>query len=199
MDELTRILDTAQSLFLKYGTRSVTMSDISRELGMSKKTLYLHVENKDDLIEKVLLRDIERDKEELIEVRKTATNALEEMLQMNAEVQKKIQEINPSVIYDLKKYHSKAWQHFEQFHKEFIYGCIYDNLQRGIQEGIYRHDINPNILSRIYIGFFPVLTDYELFSIQEYPPQLVVREFMYYHLNGIVSDKGKKLLYEKLK
>lgn len=199
MDELTRILDAAQYLFLKYGIRSVTMSDISRELGMSKKTLYVYIENKDDLIEKVLLRDIERDKRDLSAISLTATNALEEMLLMSTEVQKKIQEINPSVIYDLKKYHGIAWQHFEHFHKEFIHSCIYENLQRGIREGIYRQNINPNIISRIYIGFFPVFTDYDLFPVHEYPPQSVLYEFMHYHLNGIVSDKGRKLLYEKIK
>ncbi|MEM1220215.1 MAG: helix-turn-helix domain-containing protein, partial [Bacteroidota bacterium] len=44
------ILSRSKRLFLRYGIRSVTMDDISKEMGISKKTLYQYVDNKADLI-----------------------------------------------------------------------------------------------------------------------------------------------------
>lgn len=194
MDELTRIFNAAEMLFQKYGIRSVTMADLAQELGMSKKTLYLHIQNKDDLIEKALLRTIEEDKAHIDSAKQGAANALDELMLMNIEMQKKIQQINPLLIFDLKKYHPQAWAHMEAFQKEFIYSHVRANLERGIAEGIYRQDINPDILSKIYLGFFPVFTDYDLFPVHDYPRMDLHGEFMRYHLYGIVSEKGREWL-----
>ncbi len=48
-----KILLGAKKLFLRLGLRNVTLDDICRELGISKKTLYLHFEDKNDLVKQI--------------------------------------------------------------------------------------------------------------------------------------------------
>ncbi|MCH2043954.1 MAG: TetR/AcrR family transcriptional regulator [Saprospiraceae bacterium] len=193
-NELDKILDAAESLFRKYGFRSVTMSEIARDLGMSKKTLYVHIQNKQDLIHKIITRYIMEEKSSLAKLTSKAESALDEMIMINLHVQESIRDINPSLVFDLKKYHRPVWEKIEEFHQEYALGAIRENLKRGIKEGIYRKEININILSRIYIGCMPVFSDEILFPVRLYPPAEVHKEFMNYHLNGILSKKGQELL-----
>lgn len=194
LEELTKILETAEGLFRKYGVRSVTMSDIAKELGMSKKTLYLYIKNKEDLISKSLQEHIKRDKEQMQAIIEASKNALHEMVSMNNHVQQLIQDMNPSLLFDLKKYHRNVWEDFERFHQEFIYSCIKNNLERGIEEGLYRANINSDILSKIYIASIPAFADELLFPPNEYNQAHIHETFVDYHLHGIVSEQGKTLL-----
>lgn len=194
MDELQKILEAAEALFRKYGIRSVTMSDIANQLGMSKKTLYVHVENKHDLIDKIMASYIGLEKEMCNVACKNAKDALDEMMEISLQVQQNIQNMNPSLIFDLRKYHYPIWQHFEQFRTHFILNTMRNNLERGQKEGLYRSELKPDILSRIYIGTVQLFTDDEMFPPDAYPRAELHREMVMYHLNGIVSEKGKELL-----
>ena len=57
-DQKCNIIKTAGNLFFRLGIRSVSIDDICRELGMSKKTFYVYFESKDALIEQMLLSNI---------------------------------------------------------------------------------------------------------------------------------------------
>ena len=87
LDELTKILEASEGLFRKYGVRSVTMADIARDLGMSKKTLYVHVENKRDLVQQIVQRHVQEDKKECLAIVNDAKNALEALLKMSVYAQ----------------------------------------------------------------------------------------------------------------
>lgn len=193
-EEIKKILDAAEMLFRKYGIRSVTMADIARDLGMSKKTLYLHIENKNDLIDKTLQRHILEEKDQCLFIMENAKDALEEMLNMSLYVQRMIQDMNPSLIFDLRKYHRPVWEKLERYEKEFVFSSIKNNLERGIKEGLYRANLNADIVARIYIGSLPMFSDDELFPFNQFPRSELHKEFVRYHINGIVSDQGRKLL-----
>lgn len=193
-EELKKILDTAETLFRKYGIRSVTMADIARELGMSKKTLYIHVENKNDLIDKTLQRHILEEKDQCLYILENAKDALEEMLKMSLYVQHMIQDMNPALIFDLRKYHRPIWEKLERYEKEFVFSSVKSNLDRGIKEGLYRANLNADIVARIYIASLPMFSDDELFPFKLFLRSELHKEFVRYHINGIVSEQGRKLL-----
>jgi AcrR family transcriptional regulator len=50
VDIKKKILKAAENLFMKYGVRSISMDDISRHLAVSKKTLYQHFADKEDIV-----------------------------------------------------------------------------------------------------------------------------------------------------
>jgi TetR/AcrR family transcriptional regulator, cholesterol catabolism regulator len=194
LEELTKILESAEMLFRKYGIRSVTMSDIAGHLGISKKTLYQFITNKNDLIERIMLHYISGEKAMCLQISQTALDALDEMLKIGMQVQRNIDDMNPSLMFDLRKYHFPIWQKFEEYRNDFILSLMISNLERGQQEGIYREDMRADIISRIHIGTIYIFTDEELLPPEEFPRGLVHREFVLYHLYGIVSEKGRELM-----
>ena len=199
MEELAKILDAAELLFRKYGIRSVTMSDIAAQLGMSKKTLYQYIENKNELVEKILKKYIENEKLMCNQAADTAEDALQEMFSISIQVQRNIENMNPSLLFDLRKYHFEVWQLFEQHRKEFILSIMKNNLKRGIEEDIYRKDMDTEIISRIHIGTINIFSDDELLPPDQFPRPLLHKEFVLYHLYGIVSKKGRELMSDYLK
>jgi AcrR family transcriptional regulator len=194
LDELTKILDASESLFKKYGIRSVTMTDIARELGMSKKTLYVHIENKHDLVSKVMQRYIIKDKEMCVLIQHQAENALDELLKFSLYTQQQVDDINPSILFDLQKYHRPVWQMLDDFNRKEILMIVENNLKKGVEEGLYRDNLDVSLISRLHISLMPILSNEDLFPATHFPTHQLHREFMRYHIHGIVSEKGRKLL-----
>lgn len=194
MDELDKILNASDNLFRKYGIRSVTMMDIARNLGMSKKTLYVHIENKHDLVHKIMRRHISENQEMCLRIQGAAENALDELLKVSLYVQQQMKSINSALLFDLQKYHRSAWEMLDEFHRKDIVLMTQDNLKRGVKEGLYRKDLNAALISRIYVGLMPIMSDVELFPTDKFPTHVLHKEFIKYHIYGIVSDQGEKLL-----
>lgn len=190
-------MGTAETLFRRYGLRSVTMDDIARELGISKKTLYQHFENKGDLIEQVIRRSIECERELIEQIVQSAGNALEEMVFLARFVIRQLRELPPTLMYDLQKYYREAWNMLRELHFGYIQQVIENNLRRGMEEGIYREDIEPAIIARLYVIKVNNIVDEELFPLSEYDREMLFRQNIHYHIRGIVSAKGGRM-FEKL-
>ena len=186
-------------LFIKYGIKSLTMDDISRHLGISKKTLYKYVEDKNDLVGKVLTAFNEQDIQMVDEVMSKGLNAIDEQLEISKYINQKLTHIHPSVHYDLEKYHPNQWRKYLKLQGEVINRCILTNIKNGIQEGLYREDLNAEIISKIYISRFDAVFDGELFPSDQFKFSDVHHEFFRYHIRGIASKKGIKYLVEKVK
>jgi len=199
MSELERITEVASELFFQYGIRSVSMDDIARQLGISKKTLYQHVENKADLVEKTMMvhnhRTVNQFKEIINDDHNNAIDELVEIAKINKALLKKT---NPSTIYDLKKYHKQCWEVVQAFHDELITDIISKNIARGIEQGLYRDDINIQIITKFYVAQMDLVIDTQVFSPTEFQMADVYIEFLKYHIFGIATAKGAKYLHEKI-
>ncbi len=99
-------------------------------------------------------------------------------------------------MYDLKKYHANAWDIFIDHKQGYIYECIKNNLERGLKEGLYRKNLNPEIISKLYSEKIDILFDRELFPKDKYSFEEIHDEMMKYHLKGIVSKEGLKYIKE---
>ncbi len=193
------ILHKIEDLFLRYGIKSVTMDDISRHLGISKKTLYQYVDNKADLINKVLRQHIESEKREVINIQKRAKNAIHEMLAIARYVISMLRRLNPSTMYDLQKYYSKSWEIMHALHKEYMYETIIKNLYNGQSEGLYRGDFNPEIIARFYIAKVESIVSEDIFPSNLFTKEKVYQAFIQYHIHGIATEKGIKLFEKHFK
>lgn len=183
-----------ENLFLRYGFKSVTMDDVARELGISKKTLYQFVENKNDLIEKVITAHIEQEKEVVYDVRSKAKDAIEEMLVISKHVNQDLKKVSSQVIFDLQRYYPSAWDIIENFRIQFIHETIERNVEWGIKEGLYRKEINPKIIAKLYIGIMHRIFDPGFFPPNEYQSSEIYLESVEYHIHGVASPKGLELL-----
>lgn len=189
-----KILQGAAGLFLRYGVKSVTMDDISRELGISKKTLYQHVENKADLIQQAIQAHLDEEKEMIGQIRKMADDAIHEIVILARHITQMFREMPPSLTYDLQKYYRNCWDLVDGYSKSHIYGVIRDNIERGMQQGVYRKNINPDIIAKLYVNNSSVIVDEEVFPLRNYHKENLFIEHINYHLHGIASAKGLKLL-----
>ena len=199
MEAETKILKKSSEMFMTYGIKSVTMDDISRANGISKKTLYRYVDNKADLLNKVLVLQNEEEKLALIECKEQANNAIEEMILISRYVNKLLQSINPSAVYDLQKYYIEHWNLMRSLHEKYIFNLIKENLKIGIQENLYRDDMNIDIVAKLYGGTSHLILDTNLFPINQYKRSDLHREMVRYHLYSIVSEKGHDVLEEYYK
>lgn len=190
------ILEQASKIFMRYGLKSVTMDDVSRELKISKKTLYRFVSDKNDLVEQVMQAYIDQDKCCIDDLVKQSKNAIEEILLIGEHVGNTVKDIHPSIHYDMEKYYNEAWNVFHKHKRGYIFKCITDNLMRGIKEGYYRKDLNVPVIAKIYVSRADMVFDGELFPPEEIDFRSVYLEMMNYHLRGIASEKGIKLLHD---
>lgn len=198
MEELKeKYLVAINDQFMKYGIKSVTMDDISKNLSISKKTLYKHFKDKDDIVYTLMQLDIENEKLDMEKSCINSGNAIEETYAFSAIITEKLKDLNASVMYELEKYHPKSYKLFINYKRGYVYECIKSNLERGLAEGLYRKNLNPEIVAKLYSEKMDVLLDKELFPNQKFSFIDIYSEMMRYHLKGIVSKEGLKYLKEK--
>ncbi len=150
-EELKNILAKVRELYTKYGIKSITMDDVARELGISKKTLYQYVNDKDDLVGKFIDNEISLRQEEICKCFGSGFNAIEELFEISILMNKYIREQNPATEHDLQKYYPQHFQKTLKARRDGVYNYILLNLTKGIKEGLYRNDMNNSIIARLYL------------------------------------------------
>lgn len=191
-----RIKRTAQEMFLRLGLRSVSMDDIAKELGISKKTLYKYYDNKEALVQQVVREHVKAEQQALRRIRKASANAVDEMLRVARHVTRMFRTMSPTAVYDLQKYYPESWFALQRLQSEFVYTTILENIRNGIAEGYYRSDFRPDIIAKLYVGKTFFLVDETHFPLSEYSREELVTEAIRYHLRGILNEKGLQLLNE---
>lgn len=197
-DELVTILKKVLSLYRKYGIRSVTMDDVSRELGISKKTLYQYVQDKDELVKLALDKYLDEFTLTIGNICRDDLNAIEELFAINQCTNVMLKDYNPATEYDLKKYYPDIYVKARETRRNTIYKVIYDNLKKGKAEGIYRMEVNEEVLAKLYVSRIDCLSENEIFSISEYLNPKFHLEVITYHIRGISNEKGLSILGEQL-
>ena len=199
MDKQHQVISEITMLFMKFGIKSLTMDDIARHMGISKKTLYQYVTDKNDLVVKGVSMMIEHEKQILCSTNESSTTAIDELIGVTRCVSSEIGEMHPSVLFDLQKYHPEAWKILENHKKSFIHNMMLENLKRGIKEGYYRENINPEIIASIYIGMVDNILNPENPINKNTSMDKMHTEIIRYHIKGIANDKGIEYLKEALK
>lgn len=191
-------LSRTEELFMRYGIKSLTMDDIARELGISKKTLYQFVESKDDLVVKVIERHLDADKQRDCHNHEAATDALEEVFIVIREGSKDFQQMKSNMIFELQRYHRVAWEKIQEHQQKHLFQIILNNLHRGIAEGLYRDNFDPEIVARLHNATVFTLFDESHFPYAKFSWEKVFHEYMVHYLLGIASDRGRDIIKAKL-
>ena len=193
-----KILSGAELLFMKYGTRSISMDDIARQLGISKKTVYQHFEDKEDLITSVSQAHFEREKVQYREVKENSRDAIDELFRISGCLRKDFEDINPTLLYDIQKYHPRTWEQWLDFKNNFIREFVISNLNQGIKEGYFRPEINPVILTVARLIMVELVFDERNFPKEEFNLTEVQLEIFDHFVHGLLTEKGRKK-YQKYK
>ncbi|HWJ26668.1 MAG TPA: TetR/AcrR family transcriptional regulator [Flavisolibacter sp.] len=194
MEAKERILVKAHELFLKYGIRSVSMDDIAAQLGMSKKTLYQYYADKDELVNAVFEGMLNLNKSQCLETANRGENAIHEVFLSFDMVQELLSSMNPSVLFDLQKYHPTANQKFLDFKNQFLYKMLVSNLQRGVEQGLYRDDVDIDIIARYRLYSVMLSFNPDVFPSNKGNLVRIEQQLQEHFLNGLATPKGQKLI-----
>lgn len=174
------------------------MDNIAGDLGISKKTIYQYFDNKAHIIVEVMAAYVNEEKKQMEIVARNSENAVDEMAKIVRGSIKSFKGISPSLIYDIQKYYPKAWEVFEDYKSNFILQEVFKNLVQGIEEGVYRASINPEIISRLRVAQIDMSLRKEYFPLGKFDFTEVQIQMLEMYLHGIVTDKGRQLLTQYL-
>jgi AcrR family transcriptional regulator len=194
METQIRILTKSHELFMLYGIRSVSMDEIANHLGMSKKTIYQYFKDKDALVEGVINIEIEMHQDEFSKYAAISENAIHEIFLTLDTVEEMLKHMNPSVMFDLQKYHSTAFEKFRTHKNTFFYDIIKANIERGKQEGLFRADIHVDVLTRFRLANMFLMFDFEHFPSNKFTPIQIISETTDNFLHGMSTQAGLKAI-----
>jgi TetR/AcrR family transcriptional regulator, cholesterol catabolism regulator len=197
-EELKNILLKVRELYMKYGIKSITMDDISMELGISKKTLYQYVTDKDDLVGKFIDNEIHLRQVEICKCFKTGFNAIEELFEISIFMNKLMKDQNPATDHDLKKYYPHHYYKIVKARRERIFNYILLNLKKGKEDGLYREELDEEIIAKLYLSRVENIHLNDLFTVEEFTSLKLFMELLIYHVRGIATKKGIFVLEKKI-
>jgi TetR/AcrR family transcriptional regulator, cholesterol catabolism regulator len=191
-----RILTSARELFQRYGIRSITMDDIAHHLGISKKTIYQHFSDKDDIVTLSMRHHIGAERTALLELKKQSKDALDLLIRIHHYLQKNLTHSTSALLFDLQKYHSKAWDLLNEFRYDFVGDFVRTNLETGIEQGFFRDDMNIEIVTKIRLEEIMLAHNDSVFPRDQFNAAEVSSSILEHFIFAITTDRGKKL-YKK--
>jgi AcrR family transcriptional regulator len=193
-----KVLQGAVKLFMRAGIKSVNMDDLARELAISKKTLYKHVKDKRDLVHQCLRYQIQANREMLQAVAQEEGNAIDRHFVMLRHIRNMLQELHPSVLFDLEKYYPEAHKMMSQAREQMIFETMSRNLDRGQAEGLYRKDCDPSLVTRFLVAITSAVFRSDTLNATGRSILDLQVEAFAYHIRGIASEKGLEYIEWKL-
>jgi AcrR family transcriptional regulator len=196
------ILEQVGRLYHRYGIKSVTMDDVAGQLGISKKTIYEFFSDKEDLIKQLLLFEHENSCGFLNAIDGKNFNAIEALFEVYKMINGMLREFNPSMEYDIRKYYPNLFLEIREIRRKRMFESVHKNLLMGQKEGLYRDDLNAEIIAKLHVFRTENLFDNDMFTQEELTSLIMFHEIFVYHLHGILSHEGRKFFegnFEKFK
>jgi AcrR family transcriptional regulator len=199
IDEMKhRIVLAANELFIKYGIRSVTMDDIARHLGMSKKTIYQSFSEKDEIVSLGMQMHCQMWEQKSDEIVVASGNAIEELLKFSLVFREQMRKMNPNMMFDLFKYHRATWEEWLKYKREVIKQRIIDTIDRGMAEGYFRQNLNKDILATLRVEQLELAFNDSVFPHEQHNLEDVQMQLFDHFIYGCLNRKGFDL-YEETK
>lgn len=189
-----RILEKAEDLFIRHGIKRITMDDIATHIGISKKSIYQYFTDKNELVAVIFEKHIDQSRTDCLQDIEKADNAIHEVVVGSETFCASMQSMNRHVLFDLEKYHPDVYKRFIEFKNDFLYKTIYQNLERGIREGLYRNDLNLPVIAKFRLLNLLLPMNGEIFPDHSFSFVEVERELVTHYLNGIATLEGLVLL-----
>ena len=188
-----RIKHTAHELFMQFGLKSVSMDDIAGKLGISKKTIYQYYADKDALVDDVIKSVLEHSETCCDLDKNRADNAVHEIFLAMDFIMEVFRSMNPSLLFDMQKYYPTAYQKFAKHKNDYLFGVIKQNLERGIEEELYREDLKVEVIARFRVESMMLPFNPEFHTKVKQSLAAIEQEITLHYLFGMVSPKGYKL------
>lgn len=194
VSQINRIIQGGEELFLQAGIKSVTMDDIARHLGMSKKTIYQFFSDKNQLVIALVKKKLNDDECQMKSIIESSSNVVEEMINMMKCSEEIFSRINPVVVHDMQKFHPDAWKEFQSFKSDVLIKTLEQLLIKGIQQGFIRPEIDVKILAKMRVSQVEMGFNTAIFPVAHFTHWKVQYQLLEHFNYGICTLKGHQLL-----
>ncbi|MBA6157180.1 TetR/AcrR family transcriptional regulator [Tenacibaculum sp. S7007] len=193
-----KILEKAGEMFLNYGFKSVTMDDIANELAISKKTLYKYFSNKADLVDDSIVAVQKAIDDTIMFIKEQKHNAIEEEFAVKAVFKEMFKNAKTSPMFQLKKYFPESYTNLVEREVCMFRECNTDNLEKGIEQGLYRPEINKDLVTNFYFTLIFGVFDSDNYGEKMDELMKVEYQILEYHIRAIATKKGIEVLENQL-
>jgi AcrR family transcriptional regulator len=189
-----KILETAGSLFLKYGVKSISMDDIARELSISKKTIYHFFKDKNEIVFLISERFLQEQKDKFDRLQDESKDPIELLYGGTLQAREIFEKINPYILFDIRKYYKDAWRLYLDFEKHVMFDSLVLTLKEGIEKGFFRPEIDVQILATLRMEEIKLAFDKDIFPSESFNFKEVQYQILDHFFYGIMTEKGYALL-----
>lgn len=196
--QLENMLIQIKGLFFEFGIKNLSMDEISRKLGISKKTLYRFVKSKEDLIEKMFEYEIKSSEVIFKLIGESNVNAIETLFKVSLSVYQEMKRFNPMLMFELRKYYSALFEAYHERKFVQISKLMRQNLIQGIKEGIYREDVNLDAVVALYMNYMIEIHRSDRFEIVNVSYDELFSVMFENHIRAIATPEGVEY-FEKRK
>jgi AcrR family transcriptional regulator len=188
--KLCAILDGTINLFYEFGIKNLNMDDISRQLKISKKTLYQYAKSKEDLIEKLFYYDDLKWEQKISEIKLKNLNAIDVLIQVSFVVSEQIGKFDPKLKFEMKKYYEAVFHKFMQKKQAHIFEQISNNITKGIAERLYRDNLNVELVAGLYVRNLVDMHSKDYCIVENITFDQVFEAMFENHIRAISTSKG---------
>jgi len=190
------IVQKASGLFIQRGFKSVTMDDLADALGISKKTLYTHFDNKEQLVRESSFYVFDSVCTEIETIKQQAAHPIEELYTVKSAVLKYYQNEDSSPVYQLQKYYPEIYTELKDQEYDRLAIMVQSSLNLGVNTGLFRPNIDPEFVSRLYLNGMRGIRDIGIFPPAQFNMKSLFENYLEYHARAIVTPKGLDILNE---
>ena len=193
MDVLDKILSASAELFRQYGFKTITMDDIARSAGISKKTLYQHFANKEEVVREAVCWYCGGLAANARQIVAAAPNAVDAMAALMIHMEQLLRQINPMALMELQRHYPEGYRLFREKLLVDDVALMSHIIRDGMNDGLYREELQPELMARFHIeASLMLLLQSNLLGGDRYDLPQVKKEINEHFLYGIMTAKGQK-------
>lgn len=197
METRKKIIGVAIKEFSRFGIKSVTMDQIAREAGMSKKTIYQEFSDKKQLVYETFSQELEANACKMTQIEDDVDGIIDHLIAFSKFIRERFTDMHPLILNEIKRYYPESWALFEKFKDEYALTNLENLLEKGKDRGYFRREINSRLLAMMRLEQISFLFDPAKFN----PLRINLGELQFqifeHFLYGIFTDKGRAAYEEK--
>ena len=193
MEMKEKIAVRASELMMQFGIRTVTMDDISKDLGISKKTIYQYFKDKKELVNTITNIHLNMEKERFNTTVVESENSVQELILISHCLRESMQDMKMSMMNELNKFYPEAWLMYEDFKKNVMMESITTVIKRGQKEGFFRTEVDPYLIAVMRIEQVQTFIMNNLFPKDKYTLYDVQMQLFDHFIHGLFTIEGHQL------
>lgn len=188
------IVSAARGLFTEYGFSRVKMEDIASALGISKKTLYVHFSDKNELFERALLSILEDWKKGYAGLNSEAGGCGEKFRRLNDFVLTCYAMISRPLAADMKRFAPRAFREINAWRERIIFTDISALLEQAVKQGLFERDFDRKLVLVLYHEFALNVITPQFLARYPYTPAQARETLNRIFFGRLLTPKGSRVL-----